>query len=120
VHPLATALAPGFAWETTPLAVLLVGLDGTIHAANAAAARLGGASAAALRGAPIGRLAPMLGAEWASLVDVVRRDGPQTGSVAAEGPGRRSLAFALSLAAAIDDVLRHRPGAEARRRAVGG
>lgn len=97
--PHADPLAPGFAWDSTPLATLLVDLDGAILAANAAAGRLAGVAPAAIPGAPIDRLVPALGAAWPSLVDAVRREGPQTGAVAGEGTeGRRTLAFALSLA----------------------
>jgi CheY-like chemotaxis protein len=94
-------VAPGFAWEETPLAVLLVGLDGTILAANAAAGRLGGISAPALAGTPLGDLVPGLAADWPALVDAVRRDGARTGATPEEAAGRR-IAFALSPAETVD------------------
>jgi signal transduction histidine kinase len=86
------------AFDSIPIAALVLRLDGTIVAANVAAGRLGGRGIAALVGRAMRDVAPAFFERWDHYVSALRAGQSCTGETTYDGPnGRLHLEFQLAL-----------------------
>lgn len=87
---------PSIAFDSIPIAGVLLRLDGTIVAANQAGGRLAGCDPEQLVGKVIRDLAPSVADRWDELIAELRREDRSVCETVHEAPGR-SLQFVLSI-----------------------
>ena len=97
-------LAAAFSFDSIPIAVLLLELDGRIVAANLAAARMAGLPAEQIVGLTIAQLSPRVGERWELLLEQARTTGEAVDETRYDPPtgAPRSLQFVLSIVTCND------------------
>ncbi|HEY5936952.1 MAG TPA: PAS domain-containing protein, partial [Kofleriaceae bacterium] len=119
-------LAPAFSFDSIALPAVLMELDGTIVAANAAAARIPGIPPEQLLGRTLRELAPDVASRWPQLLERARQHGEAIDETLFELPPNppRCLQFMISIVQGPDreivqgfaiDITAHKARVDAER-----